>query len=177
MPQATRHHGFTLVELAAAMAVVAVLAGSALPALADFIGTRRLEGVAAQLATDIQFVRSDSVARNAPVRIGIQQLAGGSCYVIHTGAAAQCSCVASGPAQCSGGAREIKTVLLPARDGVALQASSASLLFDPLHGTVSPTATLRVVGRQGRAIHHVINLMGRARSCSPQAAVAGLPAC
>lgn len=177
MQQPTRHHGLTLVELAATLAVTAVLAGTALPSLADFVGTRRLEGVAAQLATDIQFVRSDAVARNTPVRISLHQGADGSCYVVHTGAAAQCNCLASGPAQCTADAHEIKTVQLSARDGVSLQSNVASLLFDPLHGTVSPTATLRVVGLHARAIHHVVNLMGRVRSCSPQGAVAGQPVC
>ena len=170
-------HGFTLVELATVLAVAAVLAGSAVPSLADFTAARRLDGVAAQLATDIQFVRSDAVARNTPVRFSVHNGADGSCYVLHTGAAASCTCAASGPAVCSGNAREIKTVQLPAREGLALQSNAASLLFDPLHGTVSPTATLRVIGSQGRAIHHVVNLMGRLRSCSPQGAVAGLPAC
>jgi type IV fimbrial biogenesis protein FimT len=50
-------------------------------------------------------------------------------------------------------------------------------LFDPLHGTSSPTATLRVLGMNGRAVHHVINLMGRVRSCSPSTTVPGYPAC
>jgi type IV fimbrial biogenesis protein FimT len=171
------HHGFTLVELAAVLAVAAVLAGLAVPGIADLIATRRLEGVAAQLATDIQFVRSDAVARNTPVRLSVLQGAEGGCYVVHTGPAAQCRCSASGPALCGGTAREIKTVPLPAREGVVLQSNAASLLFDPLHGTVSPTATLRLVGAQGRAIHHIVNLMGRVRSCSPQGNVAGQPAC
>jgi type IV fimbrial biogenesis protein FimT len=53
----------------------------------------------------------------------------------------------------------------------------ASMRFDPLHGTSTPTGTLRVVGANERAIHHVVNIMGRVRSCSPQAAVRGYAAC
>ena len=64
-----------------------------------------------------------------------------------------------------------------ATERVTLVANAASVLFDPLHGTATPTGTLRVTGASGRAIHHIINVMGRVRSCSPQAAVPGYRAC
>ena len=172
-----KQQGLSLVEVTVAMAVAVVLAGTAAPSLFDFIGTRRLEAAATQLASDIQFVRSDAVARNQPVRLSFFNSADGSCYVIHTGAAAQCSCAATGPAVCTGGALQLKTVQLAARDRVSVQANTASLLVDPLHGTVSPTATLRVLGANGRAVHHVVNVMGRVRSCSPLNAMPGYAAC
>ena len=40
-----------------------------------------------------------------------------------------------------------------------------------------PTGTLRVLGSQGRAVHHVINVMGRVRSCTPLGAMPGYRAC
>jgi type IV fimbrial biogenesis protein FimT len=173
----TTQKGLSLIEVAVAMAVAVVLAGTAAPSLFDFIGTRRLEAAATQLATDIQFLRTDAVARNQPVRLSFFNSADGSCYVIHTGAAASCTCAATGPALCTGGALQLKTVQLAARERVSLQANTASLLVDPLHGTVSPTATLRVLGANGRAVHHIVNVMGRVRSCSPLNAMAGYAAC
>ena len=170
-------HGITLVELAVVVAITAILVGTAAPSLSDFIGLRRLEGAATQLATDIQFVRTDTVARNQPLRISFFSANDGSCYLIHTGPAAQCSCTASGAAQCSGDALALKAVQLPSRDRVSVAANAASILFDPLHGTSTPTATVRVVGPQDRAIHHVVNVMGRVRSCSPQATMPGYRAC
>ena len=169
--------GLTLVELAVAVAVAAVLASSAGPSLADFIAARRLDGVATQLATDIQFVRTDAVARNQPLRLSFFATAEGSCYLVHTGATAQCSCPATVAAQCSGDAVQLKAVQLPAGERIAVSANAASILFDPLHGTSSPTATLRVVGTNGRAVHHIVNLMGRVRSCSPLGAMPGYRAC
>ena len=56
-------------------------------------------------------------------------------------------------------------------------AITASVLFDPLHGTSTPSATFRILGRQGKAIHQVINVMGRVRSCTPTGGVAGYPNC
>ena len=92
MKTKAKQQGLSLVEVSVAMAVAVVLAGTAAPSLFDFIGTRRLEAAATQLASDIQFVRTDAVARNQPVRLSFFNSADGSCYVIHTGAAASCSC-------------------------------------------------------------------------------------
>jgi len=141
------------------------------------LDTRRLDGVATQLATDIQFTRTDAVARNQPLRLSFYAGAGGSCYVIHTGNRSQCQCRAEGPAECVGDARQIKTVTLAAADRVVLQANAGSVLFDPLHGTSTPAATLRLLDPHLREVQHVVNVMGRVRSCSPAGAVPGYSAC
>ncbi len=169
--------GVTLVEAAIVLTVTAVVAGTAAPSLQKLIDARRLEGVATQLATDIHFIRTEAVARNQALRLSVQATAAGSCYVLHTGAANQCSCAAVGPAQCGGDAQQIKTVTLAAADRIGLQANVGSMLFDPVHGTSTPAGTLRLTGAHDRAIHHVVNIMGRVRSCSPQAAVPGYRAC
>lgn len=169
--------GFTLVELCIALSVTAILATTAVPSMQDLIDTRRIDGVAAQFATDVQFVRTEAVSRNQPVRMSFHDTAAGQCYVVHTGDAAQCECGGSGPAQCVGDAQEIKTVHLPSASRVSLQPNARSMLVDPLQGTVSPTGTVRVAGPRGREVHQIVNIMGRVRSCSPQAAVRGYHAC
>ncbi|MEO5697309.1 MAG: GspH/FimT family pseudopilin [Burkholderiaceae bacterium] len=175
---AARHQrGVSLVEACAVLTVTAVLAATAAPGMQDLIDTRRLEGAATLLATDIQFIRGESVARNQPLRLSFLPSATGSCYVIHSGAADQCHCEAVGPAQCSGNAREIRTVTLAGADRVSLQANVGSMLFDPVHGTSSPSGTLRLLGARNRAVHHVVNIMGRVRSCSPLAAMPGYRTC
>lgn len=173
----SRQRGATLIETCIVVTIAGVVAGTTVPGLRGILESRRLGGTAAQLATDLQFVRSEAVARNRPVRMSFHQGTDATCYVIHTGNAAQCMCVADGPAVCTGGAEQIRTVRLPGRDAVSLQANVASLLFDPLHGTSSPSGTLRLVGTQGREIHHVVNIMGRVRSCTPQGVVPGYRAC
>jgi type IV fimbrial biogenesis protein FimT len=60
---------------------------------------------------------------------------------------------------------------------VQVRSASRSVTFDPVRGTVTPTATLRVEARDGRAIHQVVNVLGRIRSCSPQGLAAGERAC
>ena len=169
--------GVSLVEACIVLAVSAILASTAAPGMQALIDTRRLDGAATQLATDIQFVRTEAVARNLPVRLSFHVTPDGSCYVVHTGNAVQCDCVAAGPAQCTGSAQQIKTVRVPTTDHVSVQPNVSSMLVDPLHGTITPTGTLRVVGADGRAVHHVVNIMGRVRSCSPLAAMPGYRAC
>jgi type IV fimbrial biogenesis protein FimT len=169
--------GITLIEASIVLAVTAIVATSAAPGMSALIDARRVEGIASQLATDLQLIRTEAIARNQPLRLSLHASPGGSCYVIHSGAADQCTCAAPGPAQCSGDAVEIKTVTVAATDRVALQANVASMLFDPLHGTASPTGTLRVTGPRGRAIHHVVNVMGRVRSCSPLGSMPAYRAC
>ncbi len=168
--------GVTLIETAVATTLVAIAVSTAAPSFQGLVARKRLEGVAAQLATDLQSVRTAAVARNEPVRLSFHADAAGSCYVIHTGAKAQCSCAGPAPAACVGGAEQIKTVWLPASQQVAVQASASSILFDPLHGTSTPTGTARVTGTPG-AIHHVVNIMGRVRSCSPEGALPGYRPC
>ena len=177
MKTRNHHRGVTWVETCVVLAILGTVCGSALPRMGNLIDARRLEGTAVQLAGDVQFARSEAVARNQPVRISLFASALGTCYAVHTGLASQCACADVGPAVCSGTAREIKTVSLPSNQGVTLTANSASVVFDPLHGTSTPAATFRVLGSQGRAIHQVINVMGRVRSCTPAGAVPGYPIC
>lgn len=169
--------GLTLVECAATLAVIAVCAAAAAPSLQRLLDQRRLDGVAATLAADLQLARNEAIARNEPVRVTVD--AARRCYVVHTGSAAQCSCAADdAPAACTGGARQIRTARWdPAADRLAVAANTASMLFDPLHGTASPTGTWRVTAVDGRAIHHVVNVMGRVRTCAGAGSVPGLRPC
>jgi type IV fimbrial biogenesis protein FimT len=178
---ATRRHqtGLTLVECAITTTVLAVVAGLTVPAFETARERRHLEGAAAQLETDLMLSRSLAVARNEAVRMGFERDAdtGTSCYVVHTGAAGDCSCTANGSAVCSNGAEALRSVRYGAEMPLAVTSNSRSILFDPVRGTITPTATVRVTGSNGGAIHQVINIMGRVRSCSPAPALAGYATC
>jgi len=178
-PTTTRTRGFTLIEASAVLAITTILASLAVPNMQGMIDARRLDNGATQLANDIQLARSAAVLRNQSVRLTfLPHGARGSCYVVHTGSANACDCSGDGPAVCAGAAREIKTVVLADEDHVRLSANVASVLFDPMHGTSTPTGTVRVIGAGGREVRHVINLMGRVRSCSPATgSVPGYRAC
>lgn len=167
--------GFTLVELVVVMAVAGVVATAAVPSLNGLVDSQRISGVASELASDLQYARAEAVQRSQSVHVTFK--ADTACYVIHTGSANQCHCGASGPAVCEGDAQAIKTVALADTPGIAVSANVTSMVFDPVHGTASPAATLRVTGPQGRSVQHTVNIMGRVRSCSPLSSVSGYRAC
>ena len=170
-----RSRGVTLVEVVVTLAILAVLACGAAPSFHGLIERQRLAGLAAQLASDVQFARSESVLRNEPLRLSFYSAAWGGCYVVHSGTRNQCSCnAASSNANCIAGAVPIKTLVVPASDGRSVQANVPSILFDPLHGTSTPTGTLRVVSPTVGSIHHIVNVLGRVRTCSPDGSIPAL---
>lgn len=173
--------GITLIETLVTLAVSALLATTALPSFSRWIDQQRLHGAAQQLLADLQLVRTEAVARQQGLRLSVLPTSpsGSSCYVLHTGGAGACSCApASGaPAVCGGGASEVKTVHWGAADRVALSVSASSILFDPVDGTSTPTGTLDLTNPQGQKLRHVVNVMGRARTCSPNGSVPGVPIC
>ncbi len=172
-PKPSHQRGLTLIEAAVVVAVVAIVTSTAVPGLQRLIEQRRLDASATELAAALQLARNESIARNRVVRVALDAAQG--CYLLHTGPAGSCRCTDAGAADCAAGATLIRSA--GATTGIAIESNAASLAFDPLHGTVTPTATWRVTARDGRAVHHVVNVMGRVRSCSPEAAVPGYRAC
>ena len=169
--------GLTLLEIAIVVAITAIVAAAAAPSFTALIDARRLDSAATRLAADIQLARSEAIVRNRPLRLSLFTGAGASCWIVHSGSAADCRCSGDAGAVCDASARAIKGVVLASNERVSVAGNVASIAFDPLHGTSTPTGTLRLVGARGNAVHHVINVVGRVRSCSPDAAVPGYPAC
>lgn len=167
--QAATQRGLTLVELAAVLAVIGVLAGAVMPSWQGFLDRRALAGASARLGADLQYLRSAAVARNEPLRIGFQTGAAASCYVIHTGPAGACDCLSATAVRCTDGAQALRRLHLDAAQGVHLRASTPSLRVDPRQGSFSPTGTLRLQSREGSTVAHVINLLGRVRTCASRA--------
>jgi type IV fimbrial biogenesis protein FimT len=174
---AGRERGITLIEAIVVVAIIAIIAATAAPTFADLLDARRLDGAATRLAADVQFIRSEALARNRSLRLSFHAGADATCWIVHSGDASDCSCASGEVAVCTGGAHAIKSVVLPTAERVRVAANVASIVFDPLHGTSTPTGTLRLEGPRGRAIHHVVNVVGRVRSCTPGGAVIGYPSC
>lgn len=169
--------GLTLIECAITTAIMAIVVGMTVPAFTGARERHHLEGAAAQLETDLMLARSMAVARNEAVRMSFERTNTSSCYIVHTGAAGDCHCADNGSAVCSNGAEPLRSVRYGAGVPLALQSNSRSVAFDPTKGTITPTATVRVTATSGVAIHQVINIMGRVRSCSPAPALAGYRPC
>ena len=178
---ARRSRGLTLVELAIAIAVLAIVAATAVPSLAAFVDARRLDGAATQLAADVQLARTEAATRHRTVRLSLRTDGPTTtCWIVHTGAAGDCRCNGDGrggPAACDAGSVAIASSTLVDADRLRVEGNVASMLFDPLHGTTTPAGTLRVVDARGRSVQHVVNAVGRVRTCSPGGTATGWAAC
>lgn len=173
----SRHHrGLTLTETLITLSIALVALGSAVPGFEGARERRHLEGAAALFETDFAYARSTTVATNQTLRVRFGSDASGTCYVVFAGAPTDCQCGAAGPS-CSGSAQVLRHAHQPAGTGVTIGANVGVLSIDPLRGTVTPTTTVRFSARDGRAVHQVVNLMGRVRSCSPEPSLPGYPRC
>jgi len=169
--------GLTLIEICIVLAIVSILVGTAIPSFDQSHKKRLLDGTAAELATDLRYVRSEAVARNEGVRIGFRAVAGGTCAMIHTGANSDCSCSADGVAACGNGATLLKSHFHPTSSGVSVTANVTSMRFDETNGTVTPAGTVTLASANGKMLRHVVNIMGRVRTCSPGATVKDVKPC
>ncbi len=174
-PARHRQLGASLIEASIVVAVAGILASSVLPGWQQARERRTLDAASAQLVTDLHLARSLAVSQGRPVRLRVN--AGEACYVIFSGPASACSCNHGGEARCTDDALPLRTAALPGDGLLRLSSSSSTMLFDTDRGTVSPTGTLRVTTQDGRAVHHVVNIMGRVRTCSPGGRVSPHPAC
>ena len=171
-----RQHGLSLLEMAIVVAILAIVGATAVPSFTALVDARRLDSAATRLAADIQFVRGEAIARNQSLRLSVRAGLDATCWIVHTGSAGDCSCAATGTV-CAGETLAIKSVVLPSAERVDVAGNVASIVFDPLHGTSTPTGTLRVTDARGRAVHHVVNVLGRVRSCTPDGAIPGYLTC
>ena len=169
--------GVTLIESLVVMVITAVILSVALPSFESARARRHLDGMAAQLETELQFARSLAVARNETVRIGFEAKGATSCVIIHSGSPGDCVCGVGGPAVCKADAQEIRTTRLDALSPVSVHSNSRSIGFSPHFGTVTPTATMEVANRRGEVVRLVVNVMGRVRSCTPSAGLQGYRRC
>ena len=177
-PLHTAQRGLSLVEMLCSLAIMALLVGGALPMFNELRWSQALQSAASLLETDLHHARSLAVISGRPVRLSTQApTAGGSCYIVHTGAAHACRCDGHGQAHCEAGAEMLRLAEQPATAGIRLAPTERSILFDGGKGTVTPTATLKLIDPDGRTIHQVVNIMGRVRTCAAVGTLGGLRPC
>ena len=140
LSNAIRQRGVSMIECSMVLAIASILAGTALPSFKDTLDKRSVEGVSSEVRTDLVYARSEAVARNTGVRVSFHQGTTGRCYVIHTGARADCRCDGAAPAVCTGEAVALKTVNA-AGPRTQVLANVTSMRFDPSNGTTTPAGS------------------------------------
>jgi type IV fimbrial biogenesis protein FimT len=164
--------GFTLLELAIALAITAVLAAMALPTFASLVARQRLQAAAEHLKADIALARQEAGRRAQPVHLVFQP---GSqwCYAIGTGAVGDCrQALAGGP-----GSGLIKLVRGSDQPGVQLLLATPMTLDSRTGASLRSDSLARFVSAEGQQLQVRLNRLGHTSVCAPAAAVAGTPAC
>jgi type IV fimbrial biogenesis protein FimT len=135
-----RQQAFTIIELMVVVAVLAVLALIAAPSLKDFMLVQRLKGINAQLVTDMQFARSEAVARNSLLRVVFRANATMTCYSLYTSInnSVRCDCQLGAGAACGANASEVRTVQIPLSQSVKVlpAGTSSGFAFDHVTGAI-----------------------------------------
>lgn len=183
--QHRRYEGFTLIEALVTVSVAAVLLAVTVPSAIEWIRLNRLKASAAELVTDIQLARSETVRRNTQVFLAFRTSAAEKCYTVHTRTALGiCDCLLGAGAACGSGAIaanrfELKTVSVPAVNGVSMT-FNRSIYFNPPSAMPNGAATLQVDfdGGGSRQLRVVTNAAGRPQICTPSGSnVPGYAAC
>lgn len=117
--------GLTLIELMVVVAILGALVLLVAPSFRDMILMQRLRGINAQIVTDLQFARSEAVARGRITRVNLGEDAAQTCYVIYVSrgnGVARCNCKLGAGSACPVGTnwQEIRTVTIPRNGGVVL---------------------------------------------------------
>jgi type IV fimbrial biogenesis protein FimT len=170
--------GLTLIELMVVVALASVILALAIPSFTGMLARKRMEGAALEFGTDLQYTRSEAVARNAEVRLATG--AGGACYTIYVWrGAGTCTC----PAVCPPPVAATDPVPLKTVD---LQGASATVTastvypFEPVRGMLtaasSPAATFSSSGGAWQ-LTTTVTPFGRTSTCSPSGSLKGYPEC
>lgn len=151
--------GFTLLEVAAVMAITGIVLAMAVPSYANFAARQQLRAAGETLALDLRMAREESL-RGASVFISYR--AGREwCWGISHGQ--PCDCSKGGVPVCSisrGVAADYPRVEL--RPGESLQ-------FEPGMGRLLAAGQTELATSAGHRLSVQTNLMGRSHLCGPDA--------
>lgn len=194
-----RRRGVTLVEILVVLGIIGIILAVAAPSMADLMARRRVEMVAAELATNMAYARSEAAIRPTDVFVSFGRDSAGSCYTIALwGNKGGCDCTAGAGKACSGvpnNYTELKTVLVPASTGVSLIASTSiteaaakagtpiktEFAFSAPQMSVSEASEkavmLSVTGSRVGRMELKVNYAGRVSSCSPDGSITGVVRC
>jgi type IV fimbrial biogenesis protein FimT len=150
-----RARGFTLIELAVVVAVSVVLLMVVAPSFGAFFAAKRVEGLANEVGTDLQFARSEAVQKNRVVRM--EFTAGGYEIWLMTRADATVK------------DHTLKTVSLSGLGTLALvDPIPAAIVFEPVRGLATTAGDLVVGNASGSSRLQVsVTAAGRTRICVP----------
>lgn len=189
MPK-TREAGFTMIELAIVMVVVAILSLAAMPSLRDFFDRYQLRGAVDETMSLIANARAEAVKSDRDVAIAFGGATNNWCVgaraaVEPTGGnpvlgASTCDCTT--PSQCTVGGQQM-ALLQGKHADVSVSTVSLNFTFNSKLGVVSPLGAAKTATFTSPSstydIRLVVDALGHANACVPSGkpSVAGVPSC
>ena len=180
----TQRRGFTLIETMVTVAIVAILMAMAVPSMQTLIARKRVAGVAAELASDIRYLRSVGVQTATPVQIDFGANAAATCYALSTDPFSGGACDCNDPTTCdgnSGAPKIVKSVTVPITGGITVSVSNNSThaVFAgpnslPVNGVI---ITAIVSSSMGGSVKVLTNAAGRPIACSVLDQESNFPIC
>lgn len=151
------HRGFTMIELLVVIAILGILLTVAVPSFMDSLARRRLEGVANELSTDLQYARTQAVSNNAAVSL-VTSIHG---YTV-TGVVSAANVT-------------YKTITLNSTISLT---PSVTVTIDGYRSMPSAAVAITLTDSQTSAQLEIkADAMGRIQMCSPGASFGGYVAC
>ncbi|MDN3919774.1 GspH/FimT family protein [Roseateles violae] len=159
--------GFTLLELAAVLAILAIVLAAAVPSYAQFLQRQQLRGAADALLLDLRHARQLSVQTRKPVFVSFNP-GKNWCWGVSSGQPCDCNGGGALPACNIGGGRQAdyKSVQMD---------SAADTEFTPMLGQAPRHGGIAFSTAKGQRLQVLVNGMGRAQQCGPDAV--GAPSC
>lgn len=184
--------GLSLLELMVVIAALGIVLAVAIPSFGDMLARKRVQLIAAELASDLAFARSESGLKSKGIYTYFQQSPVMSCYLIvqGTGAVDRCDCTRDIGSACAGtlGLTEIKTVQILSNTGITVKVLAppvmssglTGLQFEPPHMAPSaPDLKVLIASRRGSQpqLQIELNGLGRVKLCCPDGSFSGVQSC
>jgi Tfp pilus assembly protein FimT len=183
MNSRSRCLGVTIIEAVVALTVVGAIITLTAPSMRGMISRHRVEGLQAELLTDLRLARSEASQRSGTLT-SIAVTFGGnadvSCYTIHV-EGANCDCTRAPGTVCMPAVQEIKSIQYSRAGGVAVAASSPSgsrIKFEPPQGWADPSdLVIDIHGSPSGQLRTSVSKLGVPIVCSPDGSIRGVATC
>jgi len=179
--------GFTLIELLIAVVILGVLVAMAAPSMFSILENRKLKGAAEKAFADFQFVKTEAIKRNTPVRLDFTGFGSGNNWCYGFKINADCDCTETDSSQSNfceiDGIK--KVVNQDDYDGSVTLANvsvpfSGFASFNPIRGNVTAGSTtdrdIEFTLENNSKIKIIVSSLGRIRICSDNS-VGGYNSC
>lgn len=182
------HHGFTVIELMIALAVLAIITSLALPSYRTILEKRQVTSGAEQLGAFLSSAQLESVKRNQFVAVNYQENGGAWCLGMRAGdsAAVDCDCTVTDPTAANacaldGTLKVFNSSVLKYPDVLNSAAVGAddTIVYDPVRGLTqgfeTVTLELQSVPEGTYALDVEVAVTGRVKICSNAVADKDVP--